>query len=225
MTANRPILVVVAVAKEAEAIGAIDGVEVVVAGVGRTNAACAATEAILRHGPFSAVISAGVAGALPDQAGEPAVAIGETIVASACVYAEEGLITPDGFQDMAGLGFPLGDFAGNDVPVDRRLLDALADRFRIGRIATVATCSGTDAAATAVARRTGAVAEAMEGAAVVHAARRLHVPAAELRVISNTTGDRPNQKWDIGRALAILGPAVRSTIEDWSTVAFRKRVD
>ena len=55
------------------------------------------------------------------------------------------------------------------------------------------------------AARTKAVAEAMEGAAVVHAARRLGVPAIELRVISNTTGDRDNQKWDLAGALAALG--------------------
>jgi len=210
MTSTHPILIVVAVAKEAEAIGVIDGVHLVVAGVGRTNAACATTEAILRQGPFSAVISAGVAGALPDASGKSAVPIGEAIVASACVYAEEGLIAPDGFHDMTHLGFPLGDFKGNTVPVDPRLLSALSGTFRVGPIATVATCSGTDAAAAEVARRTGALAEAMEGAAVVHAARRLGVPAIEIRAISNSTGDRPNQLWRLAEGLAALGSSVRA---------------
>ena len=41
----------------------------------------------------------------------------------------------------------------------------------------------------------------MEGAAVVHAARRLHLPAIELRTISNTTGDRDRQHWDLPGAL------------------------
>ena len=61
-----------------------------------------------------------------------------------------------------------------------------------------------------VARRTRAVAEAMEGAAVGFTARRLGLatgsaPAfAELRVISNTTGDRSRQVWDLPRALSRL---------------------
>ena len=39
----------------------------------------------------------------------------------ACVYAEEGLLTSEGFGDMTALGFPLGDFEGNTVPVDPAL--------------------------------------------------------------------------------------------------------
>ena len=48
------------------------------------------------------------------------------------------------------------------------------------------------------------MAEAMEGAAVVHAARRVGVPAIEIRSISNTTGDRATQRWDIAAAFAAL---------------------
>jgi futalosine hydrolase len=198
------ILIVTSVPAETDAIGSHDGVTVVTGGIGRTNAAASTTEAILRNDPFAAVVNAGIAGVLPGSK----LAIGDTVVASACVYAEEGLVTPAGFADMAEMGFSLGDFRGNAVPVDDGLLGRLAGLFPTGSIATVATCSGTDAAAESVARRTLAVAEAMEGAAVVHAARRLGVPAIELRVISNTTGDRDNQEWDLAGAMAALGRSV-----------------
>ena len=198
------ILVVTSVPAERDAIGSHGGTTVVAGGIGRTNAAAATTESILRHGPFAAVVNAGVAGVLPGGK----LALGDTVVASACVYVEEGLVTPAGFADMAAMGFSLGDFEGNTVPVDDRLLSRLAGLFHTGTIATVATCSGTDAAAESVAERTGAVAEAMEGAAVVHAARRMGVPAIELRVISNTTGDRDDQKWELAGALAALGKSM-----------------
>lgn len=202
------LLIVTAVDAEARAIAAYDNVTVIAGGIGRTNAAAATTEAIVKaraeRRPFDAVLSAGIAGALPGGN----LTIGQSVVASACVYAEEGIITARGFADMAGLGFALGDFEGNIVPVDPQLLEALAAAFTIGPIATVATCSGTDAAAAEVVRRTGAIAEAMEGAAVVHAARRLNVPAIELRGISNTCGDRARQSWDIATALRNLGEAV-----------------
>jgi futalosine hydrolase len=207
------LLIVTAVDAEARAIGAIDSAHVVVAGVGRTNAAAATTEALIqaRHRgssiAFDAVLSAGVAGALPQSEGR--LGIGDCIVASSCIYVEEGLITASGFAGMDSLGFKLGDFDGNSVPVDESMLERLASDFGIGPIATVATCSGTDAAAAEVARRTGALAEAMEGAAVVHAARRLHVPAIELRSISNTTGDRAHQQWDLSLALRSLSGAVQ----------------
>ena len=84
--------------------------------------------------------------------------------------------------------------------------------FRAGPIATVATCSGTDDAAREVVIRTGALAEAMEGAAVVHAALRLDLPGIELRSISNTTGDRGQQRWDLPRGLSALREAMLRTV-------------
>jgi futalosine hydrolase len=208
------VLVVTSVPAEAEAIGSLPNATVVVGGIGRTNAAVATTEAILRGGEgnvggFAAVINAGVAGSLPDSA----LALGESVVSTSCIYVEEGLAAPEGFLDMTGLGLGLGDFEGNTVPVGAGLLQRLERRCRAGPIATVATCSGTDAAAREVVRRTGAVAEAMEGAAVVHAARRLGVAAIELRVISNTTGDRDRQQWDLPGALRVLGAEVRAAVE------------
>ncbi len=204
-----PTLIVTSVAAETEAIGSHAGTRVVTSGVGRTNAAAATTEAILRHGPFECVLCAGVAGALPGGG----LAIGGVVVASSCLYVEEGLITPEGFTDMTALGLALGDFAGNVVPVDGRLLALLQGWFAVGPIATVATCSGSDPAAQEVVRRTGAVAEAMEGAAVVHAARRLGVGGIELRAISNTTGDRDRQQWDLAGALAALSRAVARALD------------
>jgi len=197
------LLMVTAVQREADALGDIDDAVMVVSGVGRTNAAAATTEAIMREGPFELVISAGVAGALPGVGLD----IGEVVVASECVYMEEGIITPEGFLDTAEMGFPLGDFVGNAVPVDPRILELVSDHYRTGPIATVATCSGTDEAARGVVERTGALAEAMEGAAVVQAARRLGVPGIEVRSISNTTGDREGQRGDLEGGLKGLGLA------------------
>ncbi|HRP63461.1 MAG TPA: futalosine hydrolase [Phycisphaerales bacterium] len=206
------LLIITAVKAEADAIGLLENAHIVAAGVGRTNAAAATTEMLVQHRhrrPFDAVISAGIAGALPGSE----LSIGDALLASTCIYVEEGIITGRGFANMAGLGFPLGDFEGNAVPVDEQMLDALGATFRIGPIATVATCSGTNAAAEEVVRRTGALAEAMEGAAVVHAARRLRVPAIELRAISNTTGDRADQQWDLQAGFASLGDAIRRAVE------------
>jgi futalosine hydrolase len=205
------ILIVTSVDAEARAVVPVDGAHVIVSGIGRTNAAAATTEAIVKardRSPFDAVINAGIAGALPGAE----LKIGDVLVASRCMYVEEGIITARGFADMSSIGFHLGDFEGNAVPVDERLLDALSPKFAIGPIATVATCSGTASAAAEVVRRTGALAEAMEGAAVVHAARRLGVPAIEVRAISNTTGDRTEQAWNPEAALAALGPAVRQSV-------------
>jgi futalosine hydrolase len=204
----RRILIVTAVQQEADAVGLPDCTYVVVGGIGRTNAAVATTTAIHDEGPFDFVISAGVAGSLPDSE----LSIGDIVVASSCVYVEEGLITPDGFQDMKAMGFSLGDFSGNTVPVDSTLLGRLGAIGVTGSIATVATCSGTDEQAALVADRTCCLCEAMEGAAVVHAARLAGLLAIEIRAISNTTGNRDAQQWNLGLALDNLGTAVNTAI-------------
>lgn len=199
----------------------------VVSGVGKVNAASAVVHAVAlaresdlarsggssrgsgggggeSPGPFVAVLSVGIAGAL---SGANPLALGDAICASACVYADEGVRTPDGFTDLGAMGFPAGAWArpGADasrVPVDEAGV-ALFARVctRTGPIATVSTCSGTNELAGEIAVRTGALAEAMEGAAAAHAAFVLGLPFVELRVISNTTGDRARQRWDLARAM------------------------
>lgn len=219
-----PLLIVVAVKSEARALLAqaphVDGeaadarigwpiivvnpsITVAISGIGRANAAGATAQALsLRR--YAAVLNVGVAGALPS--GE--LAIGDVILGEESVFAEEGIDLPEGPADMTALGFPLGDepwCRGNRIRGDLALLDRLAasvgQGVERGAIATVARCSGTDESAAQVARLTGATAEAMEGAAVLVAAHRMGVHrCAEIRVISNTCGERLRQHWDLPAA-------------------------
>lgn len=180
--------------------GLSDDCDLVVTGVGKTNAA-GAVASTADGSVHAGVVSLGVAGALPPA--HPA--IGTLVLAIESVYADEGMLTPDGFSDCPSMGLALGPFDGVALTHDRAWVDALrAHADRTGRIATVSTCSGTDASAAAVVRRTGAIAESMEGAAVAHVAARLALRSAEIRAISNTTGDRPSQTWDLSAALAAL---------------------
>jgi len=187
------------------------GCDLLCCGIGKTNAAAATAMALTQH-EYRAVMSIGVAGSLPGSG----VALGDVIAATACVYADEGLESPSGFLDCHTMGFALGPFDGSAVPADPALLDLLKPFCdATGPIATVSTCSGTDARAVAVRARTRALAEAMEGAAVAHVAFRiaqLHsdrpLAIGELRVVSNTTGDRDAQAWDIKRSLSRLTEVV-----------------
>ncbi len=173
--------------------------DVVLAGVGKANAAGAVAR-LLDPSRHAGVLSVGVAGALPGGG----LALGAVVCARACVFADEGVETPDRFIGCAELGFPPAEGLGQAIPatLGGGVLAAAADAE--GVIATVSTCSGTDEAARRLVERTGAVAEAMEGAAAALAAHRLGLPAGELRVISNTTGARASQRWDLPGALARL---------------------
>ncbi|NRA57316.1 MAG: futalosine hydrolase [Phycisphaerales bacterium] len=215
-SATAPWLLTVAATAEAEAVlqglgvdaplpaewhpfEASDRLVVVVTGIGKSNAA-AATAGALGSRTFGAVLNLGIAGSLP--VATP-LALGDTVIATRSIYADEGLVLPDGsFIGCSDMGFPLGPFDDWGVRGDPSLLDKLAGLATVtAPIATVSTCSATDPLARTVVERTWAVAEAMEGAAVGHVAARLGVPFLELRAVSNTTGDRGNQRWSIRLAL------------------------
>lgn len=197
-------LVVVATDREAAPFRDA-GLRTVISGVGRVNAAVATTLAIQGFDAPPLVIASGIAGALPrvDER-----SIGDIVIGDRAVAADEGIRTPTGFQSIGEMGFPLARFMeGDAVPGDGGLVRGLSTRMpdaAVGPIATVGTCSGTDDLASEVASRTGAIAEAMEGVGVLQAARLLGARAVEVRAISNGTGDRARQVWDLEQAFAAL---------------------
>jgi futalosine hydrolase len=186
-------------------------------GIGKSNAAACVARAMERAG-YRAVINVGIAGALPGSG----LRLCQPVVAVSSVYADEGVETPSGFLTCGAIGFPLGPFEGNGVAasawVRAKAEAALSPMgMRAGVIATVSTCSGTDAQAARVEQRTGALAEAMEGASVGHIVARFSdafpqraASFLEVRVISNTTGAREAQRWDIKGALAALTEVIRA---------------
>ncbi|TVQ81621.1 MAG: futalosine hydrolase [Phycisphaeraceae bacterium] len=187
--------------------------DVVVCGVGKANSAGGVAR-VLDPSVHRGVLSLGIGGALPGAGLE----LGDVVVGRASVFADEGIETPGGYQGLAEMGFPVGmglddaRLEGDGVACDLELglgegLRGLGGCVvRSGVIATVSTCSGTDVRAREVAERTGAVCEGMEGGAVGLSVRRISgkVAFGEVRVVSNTTGDRARQRWDLRGALGVL---------------------
>lgn len=192
-------------------------VDMVVTGVGKVNAAAAVAATLAPA--HAGVISLGIAGILPGAG----LSLGDVVVASAMRYPDEGKLTTEGYLPLSRMGFAHGPFdegfglaatpawattlrdglesrlcAGAD-----RATVAHAPRILRGAIATVSTCSATDALARQVVERTGAIAEGMEGAAACQVAAWHARAMGEVRVLSNTTGSV--QQWDMRGSLAMLG--------------------
>ncbi|GIE98309.1 futalosine hydrolase [Paractinoplanes rishiriensis] len=201
-----PLLVVTAVAAEADAVRAgadprhLDARQIVVAPVGVGPAAAAAgTARLLATARYRAVVSAGIAGGFAGRA-----PVGGTVLAARSIAADLGAESPAGFLAIEELGF------GTSVlPADPDLLTRLSTALPgaiVGDVLTLATVTGTAATATALAERhPGAVAEAMEGFGVAVAAAGL--PFAELRTISNPIGPRDRGSWRLKEALEALSTA------------------
>jgi len=188
-------------------------VDCVLTGVGKAAAAGGVARA-LDPGIHGAVLSLGVAGSIshptkarPDGSDQKTRTrvIGDVVFGSYSVFADDGVELGDRVLGLDEMGF--GPFPDGAVGVsgDESIVENMAGLIDArGVIATVSAGSGTDACAARVRDRTGALAEAMEGAAVGLVAARLGLRFAELRVISNTTGDRDRQRWDLDLALDVL---------------------
>lgn len=190
--------------------GSLGGNELLLAltGIGKVNAACAATLILERFSP-RLLVNTGCGGAFPGCG----LSVGDLAVAESECFADEGVQAPGGWEGLDLIGIPLfegrGERVFNTVPLPAgpaRLAfeSARAGGFRaeIGPFLTVSTCSGTDAQARELLRRFPGICENMEGAAVAQVALIYGVPLLEVRGISNMVEDRDLSRWEIRGAVA-----------------------
>lgn len=187
-------------------------------GVGKANAAFALGR-LLAELDVGAVFQCGCGGGYP-QAG---VAVEDVVVATKEVFADEGVLSEQGFLDLRQIGLPLanGEEPGsiyNELPLappspplppgldgssaaTRVALDGAAGAsLWCGPVVTVSTCTGTRERADELYRRWSPLAEAMEGAAAALACRRQGLAFVEVRGISNLVGPRDRAAWRIDAA-------------------------
>ena len=174
-------------------------------GIGKVNAAFAATLLCERHTP-DLVVNTGCGGAFAGSGLD----IGDLAVADSECYADEGVQTPAGWRDLETIGIPLyegrGERVFNRIPLPAapaRLALAAAAGFRalLGPFLTVSTCSGTGARGEELLCRFPGICENMEGAAVAQTALIYGIPCLEVRGISNFVEDRDLSRWDLKRAV------------------------
>jgi futalosine hydrolase len=202
--------------------GTIGNLRVVVCagGVGKVNAAAAAAVMIDRYQP-QIVINIGCAGAYVGSG----LSIGNLVVASEEVLADEGLVVADGWKDLRYMNLPSLEQGGrncyNILPLSRHASEKamqLADYYGVflirGRFATVSTCSGTRLSGVELSHRWNALIENMEGAAVALVCLRCGVDCLEIRGISNMVEERDLKKWDIPRAVEATQRFVLKYLEE-----------
>ena len=183
---------IVCVATELEGALLRPHVPILVTGVGSVNAAIALTRYLEREGAKS-VIVCGIGGAYPGSE----LPVGSVACASSECYGDLGAASATGFLDMKALGFPI--IAGPE-PVYNILPMHLFPAPNRVPFVTVNTCTGDNAAALAIAARTGGGVESMEGAAIAHVAALYGIPVGEIRGISNPVGDRDRTAWRVKEA-------------------------
>jgi futalosine hydrolase len=237
----KPIIIIAAVAQEIELLekaleysgrvksggyeyveGTIGSLRVVVCagGVGKVNAAAAAAVMIDRYQP-QLVINTGCAGAYVGSG----LSIGNLVVASEEVLADDGVVVADGWKDLRYMNIPSVEQGGltcyNTLPLSRHASEKamqMADYYGVflmrGRSATVSTCSGTRQYGLDLANRWNAVMENMEGGAVAQVCLRCGVDCLEIRGISNLVEERDLKKWNIPKAVEAAQRFVLKYLEE-----------
>jgi len=191
-------------------------------GVGKANAASAATSLIERYRPELLIIT-GCGGAYPGSG----LSVGDLALASDEIFGDEGVDTPTAWLDLGQMELPLLTKGVrswyNSIPLARheaqkamKLAGSHGVRLVRGRFVTVSSCSGTKERGQELARRHQAVCENMEGAAIALTALRYGIPCLEIRGISNLVEDRDLSRWDISRAVEAAQRFVVKIIEEVS---------
>ncbi len=180
----------------------------IISGIGTANASAVAALVAQLFAP-QLMITTGCAGAYPECGME----IGDLALATAEIFADEGVAIPEGWRPLEQIGIPLLERNGirhfNEIPLSThanraavQLAASLGIALVAGRFLTVATCSGTTARGRELKTRFGGLCENMEGAAVALVAARYGIECLEIRGISNQVENRDITRWDIGLASA-----------------------
>lgn len=192
-------------------------VELLHTGVGKANAASAATLLLSRRP--AAIFMVGCGGAFPASG----LTIGDLALAEREILGDEGVLTPNGFLDLQRIGLPAVTTAKgalyNEFPVAdvwlARAETVLADfaaeegiQVATGPFVTVSTCSGTAASGAALQQRTSGLCENMEGAGAALVCARHRIPFFELRGISNLVEDRDPSRWNLQQGAEIAQRAL-----------------
>ncbi len=190
-----------------------------IGGMGKANAAHAATLLITRFSPEVLFIF-GVGGAYPSSGAR----VGDIAVAKAEIAGDEGVLTPCGYQDAESIGIPLLKTATSVIystyPASEHVLvrvkKTLGETVYEGSFVTLSTCTGTSVRAAELEARHHGLCENMEGAAAAHVAICQGVPWIEVRGISNIVEDRDLKKWNIPKAAEAAQRSVMRILQRWN---------
>ena len=170
-------------------------------GIGQVNMAIQLTRLLSAHMP-TAVLLCGCGGSYPEsdlQIGDIALAVNE-------IFGDLGVATTAEFIPLDQLNLPqkpqLSPAIQQSFSLDSDLLNwakIILPDATCGTFVTVNCCSSNPDLSIELQQRWGGICENMEGAAVAQVCAEFNIPLLELRGISNPTGTRDPQQWDITR--------------------------
>lgn len=199
--------------------GILQGRKVLLAhiGIGSVNTAVQLTRLLNEHSPL-AILLCGCGGCYP----KSGLKVGDLALADREIYGDLGAMTATGFIPLDLLDIPQdthwAPVVQQSYPLNPELLiwakNILPDAVS-GTFITVNCCSGTSDLSEMMQQRTGAICENMEGAAAAQVCAEFDIPILELRGISNPTGTRDPERWDIIKGAEAAQFGIMKLLQNW----------
>ncbi len=187
-------------------------------GIGQVTMAIQLTRLLCEFSPM-AVLLCGCGGSYPGSG----LQIGDLALAREEFFVDLGVATADKFIPLDQLNLPqdpeLAPGFQQRLLLNPDLLnwasEILSDAV-CGTFVTVNSCSGYPSLSDELQRRSNGICENMEGAAAAQVCAEFDVPLLELRGISNPTGTRSPEQWDIKRGTEAAQNGILNLLENWS---------
>ncbi|MBW6510047.1 MAG: futalosine hydrolase [Desulfuromonadales bacterium] len=163
-----------------------------------------------------AVILCGCGGSYPDSG----LRVGDLALASSETYGDCGVTTDSGFIPLEQLNIPqqaplaplFQQSYHLDTPLYKRAAQLLP-QAHCGPFVTVNNCSGTPELSRQLQQQTAGICENMEGAAAAQVCAEFACPLLEVRGISNPTGTRADELWDLPLGIRVAQEAVLTLLQ------------
>ncbi len=189
-------------------------------GIGQVNMAIHFTRMLNDYTP-EAVLLCGCGGSYPDSD----LQIGDLALATSECFGDLGVALGEEFIPLQQLDLPqnpqLAPIIQQSFSLDPDLLNQakkiLPDAI-CGAFVTVNCCSSNSDLSIELHQRWGGICENMEGAAVAQICAEFDIPLLELRGISNPTGTRNPQQWDIARGTEAAQAGILKLLDNWPTI-------
>jgi futalosine hydrolase len=178
-----------------------NNIHIVESGPGLANISAAAALSVERFRPEH-IFNVGVCGVYSSDLS----LINKVVTGRSAVFADAGVETEKGYQDMEDIGLPFySKDDGEDVYNIFPLSDGMVDKsFLRGVFLSLSAVSGNAAQAEKIRKRFESkemlMCEDMETAAVALMACRADIPCTAIRGISNLCGDRNYRNWSLKEA-------------------------
>lgn len=186
-------------------------------GVGQTAMSLQLTRLLERY-PAEAVLLCGCGGSYPGST----LRNGELAIATAEFFGDLGVTCENDFFHLSELDIPQNPEQELIVQRSYLLPSPLLDHARkilpqalCGTFVTVNSCSGHETLSNELQQRSGGICENMEGAAAAQVCAEYDIPLLELRGISNPTGSRDPQQWNIKLGAEAAQQGLLKILQNW----------